>query len=387
MALSIYNANGFFYTVALDDELPRGSLPQAVITVFLVDELTGLAPTGDIQIGSTVAGLTPRSGFGGLAGLAGIPTRALSLLRLKDYSVPVQIRIAGYLDVSIVVTILHEPDFPGVFNPPPIRTILLHRQPVTLTGRAVVSSSSGISSAAGATITMTGLWRTLPPANVVVPPYPPNIVSLNPPLYVDRPAAGTQIAGTDFLGAPGPDKRLLADARAGESVIQLSDCLLLAPTDVVAIDSGDPAVTEFIEIQSIAKSGADNLPATITLAYPLIFTHGRNAVAHKVTFQPPGVPTTLAQDAIAGDCCTFLTTPVNLGVSPFVQVQGGATTEYHQVNNFAVTCNSAGFFRLPPLSRVAQCKLKGHDGTHSDVDVIVCPDYSPAGTPVDFVFQ
>src|SRR5262245_22027752 len=144
MALSIYNANGIVYTVALDDDLPRGSLPQAVITVLLVDELTGLAPTGDIQIDSTLAGLTPRSGFGGLAGLAGIPTRALSLLRLKDYDVPVQIRTAGYLDVSTVVTILHTSDFPGVFNPPPMKTILLHRQPVTVTGRAVVSSSSGI---------------------------------------------------------------------------------------------------------------------------------------------------------------------------------------------------------------------------------------------------
>jgi hypothetical protein len=385
MAFAIYNANDILYKVALDDDLPRGSLPQAVITVLLVDELTGLAPAGDIQIDSTLLGLTPHSGFGGLAGLAGIPTRALSLLRSKDYPVTLQIRAAGYLDVSTAVTILKTPDFPGVFNPPPMLTILLHRQPATLSGRAVVSSSSGITPAAGATITMTGLWRTLPPANVVVPPDPPNIVSLNPALYVDRLAAGTQIAGTDFLGAPGPDKRLLADARPGESVVQLSDCLLLAPNDVVAIDSGDPAVTEFIEIQSIAKSVADNLPATITLAYPLIFTHGRNA--HKVTFQPPGLLTTLAQDAIAGDCCAFLTTPANLGVSPFAQFQGGASPEYHRATNFTVMCDSAGFFRLPPLSRVAQCKLKGLDGAHSEVDLIVCPDYSPAPTPVDFVFQ
>jgi len=388
MALATYSANGITYTVALDDDLPAGSLPQAIITVLLADELTALPPQGDIQIDSTVAGLTPRTGLGGLAGLAGIPTRSLPLLGLTDYHVPVQIRAAGYLDVGIVVTILKTIGFPGVFSPPALVTILLHRQPVTLYGRAVVSSSAGITPAAGATVSMTGLWRTLPPANVIVPPDPPDLVSLNPPLYIDRGAAGTQVAGTDFLGAAGPDKKLLADARAGQSVVRLSDCLLLGATDVLAIDSGDPAVTEFIEVLSIVKSGADNLPATVTLAYPLIYNHGRNVVAHKVTFQPPGPPTPLAQDAIAGDCCAFLTTLANLGASPFVQVQGGPSPiEYHQVSHFTVTCDSAGFFRMPPLSRVAQCTLKGHDGAHPNIDLTVVPDYSPEGTRVDFVFQ
>jgi hypothetical protein len=388
MALATYSANGITYTVALDDDLPAGSLPRAVITVLLMDELTGIAPTGDIQIDSTFAGLTPRTELGGLAGLAGIPTRALPLLGLTTYHVPVQIRAAGYLDVSIIVTILQTPGFPGVFNAPPMQTISLHRRPTTLYGRAVVSSSSGITPVGGATVSMTGLWRTIPPANVIVPPDPPNVVSLNPPLYVDRPAAGTQVAGTDFLGAPGPDKQLLADAPAGQSVVRLSDCLLLVASDVLAIDSGDPEVTEFIEVQSILKSGADNLPATITLAYPLTYTHSRNVVAHKVSFQPPGPPTPLGQDAIAGDCCTFLTTPANLGAAPFVQVQGGPSPiEYHQVSRFTVTCNALGFFRLPPLSRVVQCKLKAQDGVHPDIELTVCPDYSPEGTRVDFVFQ
>jgi hypothetical protein len=388
MALSIYSANGITYTVAPDDDLPAGSLPQAVISFLLADELTGLPPTGDIQIDSTFSGLTPRTGVGGIAGLAGIPTRVLSMLGSQDCDVPVRISAADYLDVSLVVTIPQTHGFPDAFKAPPMQTISLHRRPTTLLGRAVISSSSGIDPAAGATVSLIGLWRTVPPANVILPPDPPNVISLNPPLYIDRPAAGTQLAGTDILGAPGSDKQLLADAPAGQSVVRLSDCLLLAPTDILAIDSEDSAVTEFIQVQSIVKSGADNLPAEVTLAYPLTYTHGRNAVAHKVAFQPPGSPTSLAADAVAGDCCTFLTTPANLGAAPFVQVHGGPNpNEYHQVSRFTATCNAAGFFRLPALSRVAQCALRAHDGAHSDIDLIVCPAYSPEGTRVDFVFQ
>lgn len=71
-----------------------------------------------------------------------------------------------------------------------------------------------------------------------------------------------------------------------------------------------------------------------------------------------------------------------------VQVQGGANpVEYHQVSRFAVTCDAQGFFRMPPLSRVAQCNLRAHDGAHAEIDLTVCPNYSPGGSRADFVFQ
>lgn len=388
MALEVYTANGITYTIAPDADVPPGARPQAVIGMVLEDELNGLAPAGPIRIDSPFPGLTPRTGLGGLAGFAGIPARLFSELASQDYDVPVEIEADGYLAVSRAVKFPKTPGFPGVFTPAALGAVSLHRQPVIVYGRAVVNSSGGVAPAAGASVTMTGLWRTLPPANAIVAPDPPNVVSLNPPLYFDRGAAATQVAGLDFLGAPGPDKRLLADATAGQSQLRSSDCLAVSVADILAIDVADPALTEFIAIQSIAKSGADALPATITLSYPLRYTHRRNAVVHKVAFQPPGPPTALAQDAITGDCCTFLTAPGNLGASPLVEVQGGGSpTEYHSVSRFAVTCDSQGFFRLPPLSRVAQCVLRAHDGVHTDIDLTVAPDYSPEGSRVDFAFQ
>lgn len=386
MALSTYSADGITYSVADDDDLPVGSLPQAIVSALLVDEITGLAPAGPIEIDSSFAGLTPRTGTGGLVGLAGIPVRSLSMLASKDYHVDVQISADGYLDVSLLVTILHTPGFPSVFNRPPTVTVSLHRQPTTIYGRTVVNASGGITPAAGASITLTGLWRTLPPANAIVPPDPPDIVSLNPPLYTDRAAAITQLEGRAFLGAPGPDKRLLEDVLAGESVLPLSDCVLLAASAILAIDS-DPAVTELISVKSIVKSGPDSLPATVTLDYPLRYGHRRNAVAHEVKFQPPGPPVSLTVDAIEGDSCAFVTAPGSLAL-PIVQISGGPDPiEYHQLSLFETVSDTGGFFRMPPLSRVAQCKLTAHDGVHSDVELIVCPDYSPEATRVDFVFQ
>lgn len=288
MPRETYSANGITYTVAPDRDAPLGGRPQAVITVIVVDELTALAPAGAIRIDSPVTGMTARTGLGGLAGFAAIPTRVFSRLGSQAYHVPVEIRAEGYLDVSLVITVDQANGFPDAFKRAGTVTLSLHRQPMAIYGRAVVASSAGIAPAAGAAVRITGLWRTLPAANAIVPPEPPNVVSLNPPLYIDRSAAGTQVAGLDFLGAPGPDKQLLAETTAGNFQIPLSDCLALGISDVLAIDTEDSVLTEFIEVKSIARSGGDNVLATITLAYPLRFTHRRNAIAHRVAFQPPG---------------------------------------------------------------------------------------------------
>ena len=388
MALETYSANNIVYTISRDTDAPVGARPQAVVRMILVDELTGLAPRGEISISTPTPGLAPRTGLEGLAGLAGIPFRVFSELASHDYTVPLTVAVSGYVGFSLPVKIPKTPGFPDVFGAVDLGVIALHRSAIEVYGRAVVSSGTGISPASGATVNMTGLWRTLPPAHVNVPPEPPNIISLQPPLYFDRAAAASQIAGLDFLGAPGPDKQLLADGPAGRSTLRLSDCILLAPADILAIDAGDPDLTEYIAIQSIDKSGADNLPAKVTLVYPLRYTHRRGAIVHKVVFTPAGAPTPLAHDAIAGDVCAFVTAVGSLGAAPLAQTQGGPSPdEFHRLSRFSATCDAQGFFRLPPISRVAQCNLRLHDGVHADIDATVCPDYASGESRFDFVFQ
>ncbi len=388
MALQTYSANGLVYTISPDMDAPVGARPQAIVRMVLVDELTGLAPRGEISVSTAAPGFSPRTGLGGLAGFAGIPSRLFSELASQDYNIIVNVAVDGYVGFSLPVKIPKAPGFPDIFTAVDLGAIALHRLPITVYGRVVVSSGTGISPAAGATVTMTGLWRTLPPAHVAVLPEPPNIISLQPPLYFDRTAATTQIAGIDFLGAPGPDKQLLADSPAGQSTLRLSDCLFLAPADILAIEPGDPELTEYIAIQSIDKSGTDDLPAKVTLAYPVQNTHRRSAIVHKVIFTPVGAPTPLAHDAIAGDVCAFVNAVASLGAAPLMQTQGGPNpTEFHRISRFSATCDTQGFFRLPPLSRVAQCNLRVHDGVHADIDATVCPDYSSGESRFDFVFQ
>jgi hypothetical protein len=116
--------------------------------------------------------------------------------------------------------------------------------------------------------------------------------------------------------------------------------------------------------------------------------HRHGAAAHKVEFQQVGLPTPLASDAIAGDTCIFPGAAGSLGAAPLAAIQGGGLpTEYHAVNYFTATSNAEGSFRLPPISRVAQCQFRVHDGAHPDlVNVRFSPDYTRPESRLDFVY-
>jgi hypothetical protein len=207
-------------------------------------------------------------------------------------------------------------------------------------------------------------------------------------LYVDRPQAGTQVQGLGPLGAPGPDKQLLQEAGAGQSSLRLSDQSLIGNGDILAIDAADAERTEYITIHSIAGASTPDQPATIALDAPLRSTHRPGAVVHKVQFLNVGVPTQPTRDAIAGDVCLFVNSVASLGSAGFVAIStGGGAPEYHATGYFSAVSDAQGFFRWPPLSRVAQCALRAHDGVHADLDQTLTPDYPEQVSRIDFVFQ
>jgi hypothetical protein len=207
-------------------------------------------------------------------------------------------------------------------------------------------------------------------------------------LYVDRLQAGTTVQGLGFLGAPGPDKQLLQDATAGLNLLRLSDRKQISSGDILAIDAQDPERTEYISINTVTGASTDDQPALITLDAPLRSVHRQGSVVHKVQFTNAGVPTLLTSDAIAGDVCLFLNSVGNLSSAPFLSLQsGGVPTEYHATGYFNAVSDAQGFFRLPPLSRVAQCGLRSHDGAHTDLSVTYTPDYSQEVSRIDFVYQ
>ena len=97
-----------------------------------------------------------------------------------------------------------------------------------ITGRTVQANSNTTTPLAGATVSVTGIWRTPPPANMDVPADPPNLVSLRPPLYADRAVVTGHLQPRDLTPIVGDDKLLLEDVLAGANPIRLSNWQNLA---------------------------------------------------------------------------------------------------------------------------------------------------------------
>jgi len=388
MALEIFNTNDVTYTVSPETEVPLGFRTWAVVRGRLLDEMTGRPPEGPITIDSPFSGISPRVAPGGMVGFAAIPVRAFPQLKNFPATVPVTINASGYLMIFRDVSILLDPNFPNSFTLGDMGDVNLHRLPTMIGGRVVVNTGTAQAAIAGAAISLTGIWQTPPPANLVVPPSAPDVVSLVPGIYFDRLAAGSQVQGLNFLGAPGPDKQLLQDAGAGQAEIALSDRVLIAPNDILAIDTADGERTEYVAIQSVTGATADNLPARITLVSNLRSIHRFGATVHKVQFQNAGPVIALTRDAIPGDVCVFVNGVGSLAAAPLLSVtQGVAPVEYHAASYFQATSDAQGFFRFPPLSRVAQCALHCHDGVHADQDVNHRPDYDSDASRIDFVYH
>lgn len=388
MSLQTFNANDITYTVSPDTDVPLGFRTWAVVRGRLLDEITGRSPDGPINVQSPFSGISPRVAPGGLVGFAAIPVRAFPQLKNFPATVPVTIDAFGYLPLSRDVPIAQDANFPNSFTPGDMGDVNLHRLPTMIGGRVALNTGTAQVAIAGAAVSLTGIWRTPPPANLVVAPSAPDVVSLNPGIYFDRLAAGSQVQGLNFLGAPGPDKQLLQDARAGQPEIALSDRILIAPNDILAIDTTDSARTEYVAIQSIVGATASNLPARVTLVSNLRFVHRPGSTVHKVQFQNVGPVIALTQDAIPGDVCVFVNGVGNLAAAPLLSVtQGVAPVEYHAASYFQAISDAQGFFRFPALSRVAQCALHCHDVAHGDQDVNQRPDYGSDVSRIDFVYQ
>jgi len=388
MALETFEANDLIYTVSPEPELPDGMKTWAVLLAQVRDEITGRPPLGGAAMQTLLLGLSPRASSGGLLGLAAIPARVFPALKTQSYTVPVTIQADGYIPLFRSVNILAIPTFPTTFSPTDLGLLDLHRLPTVIAGRVVLNTGTEFQGVAGATVTLTGVWQTPPPANLVVPPDPPDLISLTPGLYFDRPQAGTQIQGLALLGAHGPDKQLLQEADAGQTNLRLSDRSLINIGDILAIDAVDPERTEYITIHSIVGASAPDQPATITLDAPLRSVHRQGAVVHKVQFNNVGAATPPTRDAITGDVCLFVNGVGNLGGAGLVAIStGGGVPEYHATRYFNAVSDAQGFFRWPPLSRVAQCALRAHDGVHADLDQTLSPDYPEEVSRIDFVFQ
>src|SRR5262249_53799643 len=242
----------------------------------ITDELTAAPPDSPISLAVREKGYSARVADNGLAGLVGIPRHVVPGLNSRDYFVNLTITARNYLTRQINQQISKDTTFPPHFAAAQ-RNVELHREPVMISGRTVRQNGAG-SPLAGAQVTVTGIWRTAPPANMVVAPDPPNIVYLQPSLYQDRAATTQSLLPRDLSLPGGAGKSLLNDVALGDSEILLSDGQGLANGDVLAIDVDRPDLVEFVEIAGVPVTSAQDQPAIITLNQGLVQDHRRDSV-------------------------------------------------------------------------------------------------------------
>ena len=212
-----------------------------------------------------------------------------------------------------------------------------------------------------------------------------------PPLYDDRVALTQSVAPRGLTVVTGADKALMDDITASTNLIRLSDRAGLATGNILLIDADNPDLREFIAIKDLTTTVPADQPATITLEFGVIFPHRRGAVVRQANPQPPGTSQTVAVDAWAGDACVFLDGLGSLSGSQEIEITGGpGPDEYHKAMTFSVTSDAEGFYRLPPLSRVAQLEIHAEKviGAQTfQATTVFRPDYQQRDNRLDFILS
>ncbi len=373
-------------TVSLDDSPASVDRIQGIIAIRLVDEWTREPPRTKVSAQTEYPGLSAYVSRDGAIGLAGIPRILFHLLDSKPYPVEVTIRADGYLPRKLTVEVGPQPAFPASFAPR-TRELFLHRLPVVIRGRTVLSGTGPTTPIGGATVRITGIWRTPPPAYAMVPSSPPNLICVEPPVYTERETAVGTLRRCDLTPALGEDKRLLEPCEAGSGTLRLSDRQNLNAGDLLRLDAEKPDRMEHIAVESIAGGSTPDQEAEIALAQSTAREHRRGAIVQRVTPAAPGAVNTLVDTAIPGDSTFFTDGLAGLAGADFARLDGSAPDpEYHQIRLYSAVSDADGYFRLPPISRTAWVLLEAGDGMHAPVVQVFSPDYEEYENDVDFVF-
>jgi hypothetical protein len=379
------------YLFSPDDQAPLGDRFWAIIKLRVTDELTEQPPASIISLETSERGFTPRIAGDGLAALVGIPRQVFPRLGSMAYTVHVTISAEGYVPRELAIPVGADPNFPRTFTTPPVTNVALHREPIVISGRTVRANGNTTSPVAGATISVTGLWRMAPAANVVVPPSPPNLFALRPPLYSDRAAVTQFLRRQNLPPLPGTEKTLVNDLLQGANQILLSNRQGLNAGNILLIDTGDAELSEFIAIKTVPLTSPADQATLVTLDYPVNRTHRRNALVQQVMPQPLGPQRQFTVDAIVGDACVFLDGSGGLAGAQEVQVNGPpGPDEHHELMQFSVLSNADGYYRMPPLSRVAQVVIHAEKimgGQTFRATSTFRPDYRQRENRLDFTLK
>lgn len=363
---------------------------RAVLSARLVDELTGEPVDVDIELTTAQDGLFLRIARGGLIGLAGQPARLFPTLDINSVTLSMHVTAPRYVALDLGGTLGPIVGFPDQFTPLELGDVGLHRASTTLRGRALRRASLTPTVVAGATVQIVGYWPNFPPANVDPNTVmeAPDLLALSPPLYASRAAGITQLQRRDVVPVVGQEKTLILPASVGESRLRLSDRIGLTAGALLVVDRNDPARLEHVPIAAVDTASAADQPAWVTLIHPLTYTHFDGVTCQPANLLPPGASNSLTRAAIPGDETVFLNGMAGLTAGITVELDdGGGTPEYHQAELYSDVSDADGYFRLPPIARVAMVALHAQRlGLTSPPDERFTPDYRLAEDRLTVMF-
>jgi len=378
------------YTISISIEAD-GYLPATRLVTITTGQRTIAAPapvvpTNVITLSST-AGLV--SGQLLLLGPAGSGQERRTIASIGP--------AANQVTLAAPVALPHPVGVPVVadaFVPIVLADTAMHRVGVSIRGRAVRRNATGIGTQPipGATISVQGLWRSAQAVAQHLPPVPGDGVSLSPGLYAVR-SVGSTLAVQGLPVVPGDDKLMLDPASAGETRVRVSNRLNLVfppappPHSVLCIDPDNAELTEYVGITAADGLGAVTEPGNVTLEHQLCADHRRGVRVQRVAPLAASLPKTLTDAGAPGDCCVFVSNLAGLAAAATVVVTGGpAPREYHNIHTFNAVSDADGYFRLPPISRVAQVRIDANAPPLAPMTFDYQPDYARRENWIDVVF-
>jgi hypothetical protein len=248
-----------------------------------------------------------------------------------------------------------------------------------------------------ASITLADFWRThrairnrsivggVPVGDMTGPAPRRFALALAQGMLAARPA-GASAASVPLSIAAGDEKPLLAAAPADDSSVRLANRVGLFPTSILRIDAEDAEGSELHTVDALLPPAIPATePSTVRLDHALLSSHAPGArVDHMTIPAGPLPPIPLLDAAERGDRTLLLNALPSTGTTGTRISGGGVDDEYHDCSLYAATADSAGYFRLPPLHRLAQVRLDVSDGVTTS-SFFVDPDYTTREQWLDLV--
>jgi hypothetical protein len=358
MARTTVSVDGRLEVTNFDQPQARGGVFQSLVFAQLFDEIADAPIASPVAVFSDLAGARVRTAQNGIAGLIGTPTRSFPRLDTNSYSFDLEFVVRGFTPWQETLTVPIQATFPETFDGLELGSIGMRRWPFVLTGRTVTLDASNRTVACpNAAVAITGLWRRTGDIDLAAGPPATPVLAL-PALSANRPVGAT----IEIVALPPvaePPRVLLFDVGEGSTTIEISQSVGLLAGQVVGIDVADPERAEYVEIESLAAANDPNSPATAVLRFPLRVRHRGGAAVQRVTVPAPGAAdAALVADGAPGDATLFVDTTAAFPGPRLVRIAGGAAVpEYATCAPYEATSDGDGFYRLPPLSRVAAFEL------------------------------